>query len=94
MPERMSNKEFNRIIDLGHDGGDLESLKPEAKRAREAEEDLREMIKYLKKTLWEMNHNLCELEKENAELKEKLAKWMPGKDGQALWAEMREKEPT
>jgi len=35
-----------------------------------------------------------DLEKENAELKRKLAKWMPGRDGQALRAELREKEPT
>ena len=55
--------------------------------------------KYLKDagdidSLYEIYLVASRLEKENEELKRKLAKWMPGKDGQALRAEMREKEPT
>ena len=81
MINRMSDKEFEG------DPLDYTALFVEARRAREAEISLEKACKI-------MAPRLLGLEKENADLRRKLAKWMHGKDGRALRAEMRGKEPT
>ena len=71
MPEIiMSDGEFNRIIDSGHDGGDLELLKPEAKRSREAELfHKNKAIEFCDLNVKLVGENL-KLGKENEELRE------------------------